>query len=591
MEAWQQDYLDNTARILSLSKLPQAQSPQALRRTVERFQAETEALVEENTALIRRYLFPRLETVTRADDQAIASLRQFADRLAGPGKPDNNLALHIHEGLLTAARFRHDRDFLIRELYECGLRSFYFLDNSMAGVAPDKFQRKIRLYFREGASYLRIYSQISSVETRGYIHRCMGNIALSYGKGSPLQKLEAINASLKVLTDPAYHALTPQLPWERFINSTHQERTTLLAFLRDGDATPQIVRQVMESAQIVRNQQLERVKKEGHPLEARWEYVYAAAMFFSGITDIRAFLEKLIAVSGTADPEDFSSNGLFANASVVSFFMEALRTYGASVREEYAPHADRMLRRAVDYLTRAIRRPECSDVYAQVEKIIQGFGEFPGGMKLTELFHRLVPVVNRDLYLHSAACGKLCRFLAELARQQAPELLAELPVRGEALLDLAEDAGLLHDIGLTIYPRCYLAPVRHRLKDEEELFQHHTVFGWKMLNLHESASRCAWAALGSHSREGYPAQYRREDDPTPTLTELVGISDFLTHCLVGELPRLTLEQRFEVISQNPGGRFRPELADLVCRHREQVTAALERISREVYQTLWEGFCR
>lgn len=83
-----------------------------------------------------------LESIVRADDQTITELQAFAQRLTGSGKPDSNLALHIHESLLTAARRRHDRDLLIRELYECGLWSFYFLDNSLAGTAPPKYRKK-----------------------------------------------------------------------------------------------------------------------------------------------------------------------------------------------------------------------------------------------------------------------------------------------------------------------------------------------------------------------------------------------------------------------------------------------------------------
>ena len=201
METWQQAYLDHIARISFLRKMPSGSSPAEMQTAVRNCQEEIRLLALENAALIREHLFPVLESIVRADDQTIAELQAFAQRLTGSGRPDSNLALHIHESLLTAARRRHDRDLLIRELYECGLWSFYFLDNSLAGTAPPKYRKKIRLYFQEGASYLRVYDEIENTQTRGYIHRCMGNIALSYSQQEPLPKLEAINASLRILTD------------------------------------------------------------------------------------------------------------------------------------------------------------------------------------------------------------------------------------------------------------------------------------------------------------------------------------------------------------------------------------------------------
>ena len=595
MDTWQQAYLANIARISALRKIPSGASPAEMEASVSRRREEIRLLALENARLIRENLFPVLGSIARADDETIADLQAFAQKLTGSGRPDSNLALHIHEALLAAARSRHDRDLLIRELYECGLWSFYFLDNALATIVPPKFRKKIRLYFREGASYLRIYDEIESTETRGYIHRCMANIALSYSQLEPMPKLEAINASLKILTDPVYHAKTPDLPWDRYVYASHQERTTLLHYLRSVEATPEVASQVMESAQIVRNVQEERARKQGIPLEPRWQYVYAGALFFSGITDIRTYLDTLIGIAEGASPEDFSGNGLFANASIAAFFMDALGTYGASLREEYSPQVTKLLHRAAAYLENALRDPDCSDIFSQMEKLIQSFTEVPGGMNFRELFHALVPLGDRALYIRSVVCGKLNRWLAGLMWEEAPELLEGLPQEVGALMELAEDAGLFHDVGLLLYPRNYITPIRLYLQSEEELRQLHTVYGKDLLLRHDSVRCCAWAALGHHSADSCPGQYRREEDPTPVLTDMTALADFLSLCSCGFLPDLapnpTVEARLSQLRENPEGRFHPVLARLVCAHGKELPGLLREMNRELYTALWQRFSR
>lgn len=591
MGSWQQEYLNHIAEIGSLRKVPEAADPQALEAAVRNRQDRIRALARENAELIRENLFPVLESVARADDETIADLLSFAGQLTGRGRPDSNLALHIHEALLAAARCRHDRDMLIRELYECGLWSYYFMDDGLAGDMSRKFRRKIGLYFREGASYLRIYDDISDTQTRGYIHRCMGNIAMSFSRDEPLQKLEAINASIRVLTDPVYRAKTPDLPWDKFVYASHQERTTLLYYLRNVEATPEVASQVMESAQIVRNAQEERVRKQGRPLEPRWQYVYAGALFFSGITDIHAYLDTMVGICDGASPEDYSPDGLYANASILAYMMSVLESYGTSVWEEYAPTVTRMLRRAVAYLGRAVRDPACGNVGGQAEKLLRGFLEFPGGMGFLELFHALAPLSDRDLYIHSAVCGKLCRWMAELALEEAPALLEGLP-GGEDIPQWAEEAGLLHDVGLLLYPTGYVTPIRLRLQPEEELHRQHTVCGWRLLTRYGSVGRCAWAALGHHW-PAYPEDYRREEDPTPILTDMTALSNYLSKCAGGYAPdlapRASLEQLLARLEED-GDRFHPGLVSLVLAHRTELAEALEKILRQVYGDLWQTLC-
>ena len=84
----------------------------------------------------------------------------------------------------------------------------------------------------------------------------MGNLALAYAgldEADGRRKSAAIRRSLQILEDPVYHEKSPDLPWDLYLMKTHQERTTALGLLRTGFADPQIQREVMESAEYVRD--------------------------------------------------------------------------------------------------------------------------------------------------------------------------------------------------------------------------------------------------------------------------------------------------------------------------------------------------
>ena len=215
-------------------------------------------------------------------------------------------------------------------------------------------------------------------------------------------------------------------------------------------------------------------------------------------------------------------------------------------------------------------------------------------MTLRDFFHSLVPLANRDLYIHSVVCEKLNRFLMDLCLREKPELLGSLSGEQEDLLDFAGDAGLLHDIGLLLYPQVYITPIRLRLQSEEEFRQRHTFHGSELLSKHPSSRRCAWVALGHHYPAGYPEEYRREEDPTPLLTDMTILSNFLSKSICGFNPDLskqdTLERCLSQIQNNPEGRFHPFLARLVCAHGEELAQTIQTITRELYTSLWQSFC-
>lgn len=586
MLQWQTQYLANTREIIRLSGIPQADGPQALRQAVEDRRGRTLELVAENNRLVREYLFPMLETVTRAPDDIFENLQAFAAALTAEGRLDNCLALHIHEGLLTAARSRHDRCLLLRELYECGLGTFYALNSTMTYRPTNDILRRIRLYFREAASYLRLYDQIPSTEARGYIHRSMGNIALSYGRNELMQKLKAINDSLRVLTDPYYREKTPDLPWDSFVYATHQERTSLLYCLRSGDTTPELVSQVMESAQYVYNIQLARSQALRRPVEPRWRMVYAGALFFSGINDVRTYLDEVVEIHYAATPGDYSYGGIIGNADSVAYFLDALGNFGSSQQGECLGTARILLNRALRYIAAA---PQNVDMSRAALRLMQAYYEFPGFPPFAELFCRLAPFAARDVYLHSAACGEICRVLAQLVLAQRPQLLDRNDLTAAALPKLAQTAGLLHDLGVFFFPRSMMVPARAMLDFEQELLSIHSQFGADQVARHPSTQAVCKAVLGHHWPLAHPETYRRSQDATPLLTDLLAVADALCGCVMPNHPGIyaapTADECFHRLDSNSNSQFHPALVSLVRENRANLEDAIEKTKHFIYDSL------
>ena len=196
--------------------------------------------VARGTRLLREELFPVLDDILTASPEEVASLEEFAGKLtSGREQKDIGLNYRIHLALVSYARHKNLRDMLIRELYLMGM-SLFNLENMLSPNTVRLYSTRMRMCFAESASYFETeYDQIEDPEIRGYIHRSMGNIALSYDgrdTASAEAKLAAIDRSLRILTDPDTRAKTPSLPWDLYTYKSHQERTTLLAYLRSGTA-------------------------------------------------------------------------------------------------------------------------------------------------------------------------------------------------------------------------------------------------------------------------------------------------------------------------------------------------------------------
>ena len=323
MRQYQEIFCENTrkvSRLLGEHMAPEEEPGDFYRRKLEDH-GEIERLREENMTILREKLVPVLDDILNADPEDIEALAEFADVLMKE-QLDVGMQYQVCSALTVYARRKKHRKLLIKELYMAAMAAYNF--QRMEGKSvTDRFRWKMQLLFGEAAGYIRYYDEIEDTETRGYIHRAMGNLALGYVGNEPetvRKKMDVLRRSLQILKDPVYHEKTPDLSWDLFIYKSHQERTSLLSFLRSGEATVQDIREVMESAQFVYDRQVRNAREKGIPLQPQWEYAYYAASYHGGIHTLEEFLQNMEKVYAAASATDYTQQGMYGNVFIPALY-------------------------------------------------------------------------------------------------------------------------------------------------------------------------------------------------------------------------------------------------------------------------------
>ena len=379
MQQYQEEYIANSKKVIELMRHREAaglQPEEADCRMRQKSRAVRE-LRERNTRILRENLIPTLDDILTAGRVDIDSLVEFADTLMRLGL-DAGVRYYVCKALVSFARVKEERNLLIKELYMTGM-ALFGLKNTAGGGNDGQFCWKMQLVFGEAAGYIRVYDEIEDVETRGYIHRSMGNLALGitgYDGKAAERKMEVIRRSLQVLTDPVFQRKTPELPWDTYIYKQHQERTTLMEYLRSGEVTAKIVGEVMESAQFVYETQMENAREKGMPLEVRWIQNYYAASYYCGVYALSELLHKLEEIYASVSFSDYSANGMYGNIYLPQFYSVYV-SKDAELMERKRPVVLMMYRRVAEYLKHVPLGDDRDKLFFYVRGSLDAYIEYP----------------------------------------------------------------------------------------------------------------------------------------------------------------------------------------------------------------------
>lgn len=593
MQQYQEEYIANTKKVVELMQHTEfiGLTPEEVNRLLMVRSGEVRRLKEENNRILREKLIPLLDNILTAGQEDVDSLVEFTDALMR-GQMDAGVRYYICKALVTFARVKENRDLLIKELYMTGMALFGL--RSMAGNKNDgKYSWKMQMMFGEAAGYIRVYDEIQDVDTRGYIHRSMGNLALGivgHDSRSAEKKMEVIRRSLQVLTDPVYHEKTPKLPWNTYIYKEHQERTTLMQYLRGGEVTARIVGEVMESAQYIYDIQLKNAKERDMPLEARWLYTYYTASYYCGVYTMSQLLHKIEQIYASVSLSDYSVNGMYSNIYLPGVYSVYVAK-NAELKERKKPVILMMYRRMAEYLKRVPLSENMDKLFFYVRSILDVYIEYPGDNSFRDYAEEVIENRQSETYVHSYMVAKFALLLLEDMLQEQPEYLVGVRGTGsvqellqcrEELKSFLYDCCILHDIGKLKMLDIYEMPNRSWFSEEEEMHHFHPALGYEILERCDSTKDFARIVLGHHrwydGQGGYPEEYHRAEEQDAALVDIISVADFIDKsCNPGENYRdevLLPEEVQGQLQDFSGTRFSPDVVAAVLRRWAEIKKIL-----------------
>lgn len=605
MQPYQEEYLDNLRQFAALSQCGRPGEltceQYAARLTQDR--AQIVRLGKRNMELLRTGLFPMLDDLLDATEEERRDVEEFSFRLYdGRTELDVGLFCQIHQALLSLARQKRDRAAMIRELYWLGMGR-NSLSSKLVGLDLSdigEYVTRMRLCFTEAAAYLKYYDEIEDAETRGYILRSRANMSLGQFR-SPSEKVHMVKKTLQILQDKGYQEKAPELPWDRFIYLTHQNMTSSIAHSREKVMTPEDMADIMESAYIVYQRRFEEAGQQNRQPPAKSAFGYHAIEYYCGFYDLDHFLSKLEGLLDAADPSDYSSDGIYGMISLPAFYSQYLEQYPERLpqRKEYL---EDIYRRILDYVDGYTGKSGNGALFLYLRQLSFTFVE-TGGILYGDFLQRLLLRFAPEVYRHSQIVGEAAQVFCGLIMDDDPTFFDDIDFvrdaagpeeKRRAVLDYAMGCGQFHDVGKISVIELYSRTPRQWFEEEYEMARLHTLAGRILLEPRPSTSRYAPAALGHHAwydgSRGYPAAYKRLEQPARQMVDVIGLMDWLETMMSSARmysgTQKTFEEAVQAATALEGRRFSPLLT---ARLRDEGTA--ERIRRAFDQGRQDAYRR
>ena len=574
MEAYQEQYLAQAREIAALSDLCRGGAPDSEDAFQKRREAETRIaeLRQENNRLLSDDLFPALDALPGAPQEALDRLEKFADQLMDwKTNLDCGLYVVIHKALLSLQRIRKSRAGILRELYKLGM-GYYYLYMYVSGMDQDAVRTmnfRNEMLFTEAASYLRFFREIGEEESRGYIIRSMANIALCTKDRK--KKIAAGRRILEIIRDPYYRGLAPGLPWDVFLSRTHQQMSANRHELSTGNLDREELAAVLDSCYEVFKAQ----QGQERP-SVRWLWPLYEMEYSCGYTDAETTLDRLEKLISRTPAGEYDMSGLYGSIQLPLYYSHMLRDNPRladdPVRLRFMAYASEKM------LDTMMSCPlDCQDSYFfyLVRETVGEYHEFPGCVTYLDLSSHLLQRFAGALYLRGRKAGRMLQVLCGAMLEQFPDSFEEIPFlrdlknpddKKEALLDYAEGCGLYYDYGLLKINITRTEQTRSLFEEELEIYQLHCFSGWEDLKKRPSTRRYADVALGHHvwynGAGGYPSFYERNRSAYRQMTDAAAVTARML-----ETPEAPMTEILREISAGDGSRFSPAVT-AVCLEPE-----------------------
>lgn len=200
-------YIENLklCRALNRPEISLTLNDDEIINTISNNAARAHDIMLESNEFLSEIVFSK-DPKTLTDDE-IAYLQEFYGRLFDfAASLDTGIAYVVASRLLECARYRGDKPFIIRELYDTGI-ALHYMNSSSVGYLPNPLRERIVKYFIEGASYLDEYDSFD-ITTKKYILRCLGNTKIDLPRESretTAEYLRRFDHAMSIFTSEEYH--------------------------------------------------------------------------------------------------------------------------------------------------------------------------------------------------------------------------------------------------------------------------------------------------------------------------------------------------------------------------------------------------
>ena len=177
----------------------------------------------------------------------------------------------------------------------------------------------------------------------------------------------------------------------------------------------------------------------------------------------------------------------------------------------------------------------------------------------------LATAIEQRIHSHGGHGQRVANFV---------RLFGELLDLPDEVLEWLPLAATLHDVGQIAIPEAILNKQGPLTADEQALFETHTRWGQDLLSSQDSeVLQMAGLIAAQHHEQwdghGYPA--RLAGSQIHLYARLAAIADYFDERVHGPLP-VTVGEAIAQIQREAGGRFDPELVDLLARNAERFRA-------------------
>lgn len=523
--------------------------------------ARMEALRRENNQLLKDCLFPRLDDLHSASDADIADLEAFAAALMDwKTNLDCGVYVLIHDSLLSMYRIRRDRAGIIKELYHLGMGLYYqnrFLQGiSHACTGPFLFQNE--MVFTEGGSYLKFFPDLQDEATKGYVIRCLANIAISTFEYKRRIRIGA--RILDIVQDPEYRAMAPGLPWDTFLTRTHQQMSSNRQVMGRGDLSMQELSQVLESCH-----EVFKPEKESDNPNVRWIWPYYEMEYTCGFADLNTTAQRLEQLIQAAAYDQYDVSGLYSNVQLAIYYGKLMRNNPAmrhnSGRVAFLAEAYRKMMRTLT----TYPGDKGSELFQYaIRLVLCDYFETEGVESYRSILEKLLRRFFGRLYVRGVRAGNMLALFCGTVFMREPDFFDDIPFiaacktpeekRG-TLMDYARGCGMLYDLGEAKMNMQRLRLSRDLFEREHKMAMLHAEAGYEELIGRESTKWFADVARGHHSwyqGGGYPESYVRNESPCRQMTDIAAVVAYLIgHC------RGDAEKTMQEVIGQEGTRFSP----------------------------------